>query len=229
MRKWNGGLGAAALLVMICIGIAAAGSRKTTVPERSEAEALMIGDSRTVGLAEHGQLDGTHFFASMGMTVRSAPEQRISVARVGKVTLAELLDTWEYDKIYIMLGINELEEPAGQTADAMKTLVRQIRDLQPRAQIILLGNLHVTAIRSAEDPWYNNPAIDRLNTEISGLADGQQVFYLDSNGLTDDAQGALDPARSADHAHLTSRGYREWGAWLQEQTQRILKEGGQAT
>ena len=190
-------------------------------------DALLIGDSRTVGLAEQGEREGADFFASVGLTAHRALETELSVPRVGKLTLEELLEAKSYGKIYIMLGINELEYPPEETVGCMEQLLRRIRTLQPRAKLIVLGNLHVTAQRSESDPCYNNPAIDRLNEALARLAGEQDLAYLDPNVLTDDSTGALDRSKSADNAHLLAQEYRAWGVWLREQTLPLL-EGKQS-
>ena len=69
---------------------------------------LFIGDSRTVGLAEYAQMDEAHFFATVGMSVYDVDTAKVSVPDVGKVTLSELLKNYQYDKLYVMLGFNEL-------------------------------------------------------------------------------------------------------------------------
>lgn len=74
----------------------------------SLADALFIGDSRTVGIMEYAGIQDADFFCNVGMSVFSAQKVRVSVKSVGKVTLKELLSHKKYGKIYIMLGINEL-------------------------------------------------------------------------------------------------------------------------
>lgn len=45
----------------------------------SMENALFIGDSRTVGLAEYAQMDDAHFFAAVGMTVYGVDTANVSV------------------------------------------------------------------------------------------------------------------------------------------------------
>ena len=78
------------------------------IPPASMADALFIGDSRTVGMMEYAGLTEANYFCSIGMNVFNIKKNRVSVPSVGKVTLEELLSNKKYGKIYIMLGINEL-------------------------------------------------------------------------------------------------------------------------
>lgn len=223
-------------VVVVMLALLVLMMRHGTLPEKSVAsvhtpavtmsDALLIGDSRTLGLAEHADLEGADFFASVGLMARNALDKTLSVAHVGKLSLEELLETKEYGKIYLMLGVNELEYPVQETVAWISTILERIQTLQPDAVVILMGNLHVSAERSQQDPHYNNPAIDALNAEIARLADDQHIFYLDSNVLMDDETGALDPRKSADNAHLLAQYYSDWGKWLVEQTGPLLERAG---
>ena len=187
-----------------------------------DRNALFIGDSRTVGLADHGDLDNANFFAAVGMSVYNVWETKIAVPKVGKVLLKELLRSKQYDIIYIMLGINGLGYAFDQTVGRYGSLVEQIRALQPEAVIVLMANIHVTAARSASDKYINNPALDRFNAATAQFADGKSVFYLDANSLFDDENGNLAEEKSADSAHLKAKFYRQWAEWLMIETADIL-------
>ena len=84
-------------------------------------DALFIGDSRTVGLMEYGNLENAAFFADSGMSVFSLQTKKISVPETGKVSLEEMLLQKQYGKIYLMLGINEL----GYNLKAFKRSIRK--------------------------------------------------------------------------------------------------------
>ena len=183
---------------------------------------LFIGDSRTVGLANYASIENADFFATIGMTVYNVWDARVSIPKIGKVSLEELLDHKQYDIIYIMLGVNELGYAFDKTVGHYETLVESVKAQQPDAIVILMANIHVTARRSESDKYINNPAIDRFNEATSRLADNRSVFYLDANGLFDDADGNLAAEKSADSAHLKAKYCAEWGDWLEIETADIL-------
>lgn len=187
-----------------------------------DRNALFIGDSRTVGLADHGDLENANYFAAVGMSVYNVWETKVSVPKVGKVLLKELLNAKQYDIIYIMLGINELGYAFDKTVGRYGALVEQVRALQPEAVIVLMANIHVTAARSASDKYINNPALDRFNEATAQFADGKTVFYLDANSLFDDENGNLAEEKSADSAHLKAKFYKQWAGWLMIETADIL-------
>ena len=81
-------------------------TNKSEVPDvqpASMADALFIGDSRTVGMMEYAGLNEANFFCSTGMNVFDIKKSRISVPSVGKVTLEELLSNKKYGKIYLSI------------------------------------------------------------------------------------------------------------------------------
>ena len=185
---------------------------------------LFIGDSRTVGICEYAGLKEADFFATVGMSVYNVFDDTVSVPNVGKITLDKLLQAKSYDKVYIMLGINEIGYKSDQTMKKYAKLIEVVKTTQPDAKIFVQGNLHVAKARSDSDKVVNNEAIDRLNTSISKFADNQQVFYLDVNPLFDDAEGNLDAEKTSDKVHIYAKYYVDWGNWIKEETTAILSE-----
>lgn len=186
----------------------------------SFSDVLFIGDSRTVGLSEYGGTDAV-FFADVGMSVFNLFQRKVYIPYVGKVTLEDLLDRYEYSKIYIMLGINELGYNYNSIISKYTNIVETIKSMQGNACLILEGNLHVTAERSAGDEVYNNSNIDRLNLGIKRIAEQTSTGYIDVNELFDDSQGCLDKKYTSDNTHLLGRYYRDWAKWIVEATKNL--------
>lgn len=198
----------------------------TTQPKSdiSMADALFIGDSRTVGLMEYAGIDGADYFCTVGMSVYNIHEKPVSVPNVGKVTLTELLNSKKYGKIYIMLGINEVGYKFSSTVEKYSELIEFVKGKQSDAVIFIQANLHVTKSRSDSDKVVNNTAINVLNAELAKLADGKSKFYLDANILFDDKTGALSSDKSEDSTHLYAKYYSEWGKWIIRQTASLIGE-----
>lgn len=180
---------------------------------------LFIGDSRTVGLQEYGGMTGATFFSDVGMSVFTVQDKTISVPGLGKLTLEALLTEKSFDRIHLMLGINELGYDMNAIVRQYGKVVEYIRQLQPDATLYLGANLHVSAGRSQSDSIYNNPRLNQLNQQIAALADGQQVIYLDVNPLFDDASGALSADLTGDGTHIYASAYATWSQWLYESMQ----------
>ena len=198
-----------------------------TTPPKSDIsmdDALFIGDSRTVGLMEYAGIDGADYFCTVGMSVYNIHKKPVSVPKVGKVTLTELLNSKKYGKIYIMLGINEVGYKFSSTVEKYSELIEFVKGKQSDAIIFIQANLHVTKSRSDSDKVVNNTAINVLNAELAKLADGKSKFYLDANILFDDKTGGLSSDKSNDSTHLYAKYYSEWGKWIIRQTASLIGE-----
>ena len=188
-------------------------------PENPFEGALFIGDSRTVGIGKYAGITEADFFATTGMSVYSIFDEKVKVGdRTEKCTLETLLSEAQYDRIYLMLGINELGYNLDRTAETYGTVVARLQELQPEAYVYIQANLHVTKKKSDSDKTYNNDRINRLNESISAFADGQQVFYLDVNPVYDDENGAMTADYTWDEIHLLAKHYALWADYLRENT-----------
>ena len=187
----------------------------TTVDASYFDDALFIGDSRTVGIAEYGSLKNATYFADVGLNVYVAQTKAIAVKNVGTVTLPQLLSQKTFGKVYIMLGINELGTGTAESwAAQYKVLLDEVRELQPDAIIFVEANLHVGPSRSSTDATFNNPRIDKLNEKLAALADGKTIFYIDINELFDDENGNLRADASGDSTHVYAKYDLDWCDWL---------------
>lgn len=175
---------------------------------------LFIGDSRTVGLMEYAQIEEADFFCAVGMNVFNVQKEKVSVKNDGKIQLAALLEKHQYERIFLMLGINELGYSLDSVLEKYEELIELLKESQPKAVIVLQANLHVTQKRSESDKVINNEAINLLNDSLKQMADEDKIFYIDVNPLFDDGFGNLDSEKSEDDAHLYAKYYKVWGKWI---------------
>lgn len=179
-------------------------------------DALFIGDSRTVGLHEYGNLGNAEVVADSGMNVYKIFEKEFVTVSGGKKQLETILQERQFGKVYLMLGINELGYDFDRTVSRYADLLAEIRKLQPEALIFLEANLHITGAKSEDSPIYTNENINRFNQAVEQMADGQSVFYLDVNELFDDEDGNLAEMYTVDHAHVLGKYYTDWVDWILE-------------
>lgn len=177
-------------------------------------DALFIGDSRTVGLSEYGDLGNAEVLADSGMNVYKIFGKEFDTASGEKKRLETILSERQFGKIYVMLGINELGYDPDQTVARYEALVERLEESQPEAKIFLQANLHITAKKSESSPIYTNGNIDRFNAAVEQMADGRNRFYLDVNELFDDENGNLAETYTVDNAHVLGKYYADWSAWI---------------
>jgi lysophospholipase L1-like esterase len=184
-------------------------------PENFEG-VLFVGDSRTMGLSEYGDLGNASVFANSGMSVFNVLTARVSSGGE-KLTLDEVLSSKQYQMIYLMLGINELGYDMSQTTKQYEEVLDKIKEMQPEAIMVLEANLHITSEKSEKSPVYSNSKINRLNQEIQKIAEENSCYYIDVNEIFDDDGGSLNQAYSTDGSHVLGRYYAEWVKWLKEE------------
>ncbi len=182
---------------------------------------LFIGDSRTAGLRQFGYFETADFFATPGLSVYSIPQTKVTIEDYEDIKLADLLVEKEYDKIYVMLGMNELGYRFPQTVERYRSFIEDLQDQEPRAQLILCANLHVTNVRSDNDKFFNNANIDKINEEIRLLAEEKELVYLDINELFDNEEGELDNEYASDDSHVTVENYIVWCDWIVEKMKEL--------
>lgn len=177
-------------------------------------DTLFIGDSRTVGLRQYGDLGGAEVIADAGMNVYQIYDKEFTLSNGEKKHIEEVLKERQFGKIYVMLGINELGYDFDRTVQRYTELIERIRSMQPDALLFIEANLHITAQKSENSPIFNNENINRFNNAIRSLADGQTSFYLDINELFDDEDGALSTEYTVDNAHVLGKYYANWVEWI---------------
>lgn len=189
-----------------------------TVDESYFQDALFIGDSRTVGLRDYGRFETSPtFYASKGLTIFKLLTDEI-VEQEGqrkKITVEEALGQKQFQKIYLMVGINELGTgDAEKFEQAYREVVGRIRELQPDAIIYIQSILKVTQERSEQGDYINNEGVIARNEAIQTIADGETIFYLDVNEAVCDESGCLNPEYSGDGVHITAKYIYLWKDYL---------------
>lgn len=165
-------------------------------------DALFIGDSRMAGFEIYTRIPGAMYFCYSSASVFNIFESEDDVAPVGNIKLFDLLSKYKFGKIYIMLGINNLQTNYYNHKKQYKEALDKIKKLQPDAIIYLLANLHVTDIYDPTKPHLTNDNVNLVNEFIKGYADNVRVFYLDPNGMYDDENGNLRLELSTDNVHI---------------------------
>ena len=191
-----------------------------TVDDDYFADAVFIGDSRTVGLYEYGGLEEiSTFYASKGLTIYKLFSAEIVdvPGERKKKTVEEALKENQFKKIYLMVGINEMGTGTVSTfAEAYGEVVEQLLELQPEAIIYIQGILKVTTERSKKGDYINNEGIVARNEAIAQLADNRRIFYLDVNPLLCDASGGIEASYTTDGVHLRAKYMDIWKDYLKE-------------
>ena len=177
-------------------------------------DVLFIGDSRTVGLSEYGDLGNADVFANSGMSVFNLLDSKPKKGAGSDKTLNQLLEGKNYKAVFLMLGINELGYGNQNILKQYRTVVSYIKEKQPEAVLILEANLHVTKTKSDRSPIYNNENINVLNQGIKQIAAEENCPYIDVNVIFDDESGNLNETYTTDGSHVLGKYYALWTEWI---------------
>ena len=182
------------------------------------SDALFLGDSRTVGMYEYGGLkDIATFYASTGLNIYKLLEAEIVEVpdQKAKLSVEQALSENYFEKIYLMIGINEMGTGTVDSfMEKYREVVARLQELQPDAIIYLQGIMKVTTQRSEKGDYITNEGIEARNTEIAGLADNVRVYYLDVNPYICDETGGMEDSYTYDGVHLKAQYITIWKDYL---------------
>lgn len=178
--------------------------------------ALFLGDSRTEGLSLYSGLKTGHFYTAVGATVESVFSKKNFETESGeKVPLLDAAAGQDCDKIYIMLGINELGWSKTKTFhDQYAKLIDRVREDHPEAKIVLQSIPPVSARQEAKKTYVNNARIADYNGVIKDLAEEKQCYFLDVAACLTGGDGLLPKELNFDGIHLNPAGCRLWLNYL---------------
>ncbi|MCI9331414.1 MAG: hypothetical protein HFG05_04475 [Oscillibacter sp.] len=192
------------------------------VPETEAVEdtyfdgAVFLGDSRTEGLFLYSGLKTGHFFTAVGATVESVfSKENFQTESGEKVPLLDAVAAQDCDKIYIMLGINELGWTKTKTFhDQYAKLIDRVREDHPEAKIVLQSIPPVSAKQEAKKTYVNNQRIAEYNQVIRTLAEEKACYFLDVAAGLAGEDGLLPKELNFDGIHLNPAGCKIWLNYL---------------
>ncbi len=178
--------------------------------------AVFLGDSRTEGLSLYSGLKTGHFYTAVGATVESVFTKKNFETEGGKkVPLLDAVAAQDCDKVYIMLGINELGWTKTKTYhDQYDKLIDRVREDHPEAKIVLQSIPPVSAKQEAKKTYVNNARIAEYNEVIQTLAEEKECYFLDVAACLTGGDGLLPKDLNFDGIHLNPAGCKLWLNYL---------------
>lgn len=173
-------------------------------------DALFLGDSHTDGLYCYGGLRNATYCTRNGLILREVFTKSYALSDGRKTTLEELLAAQSFGKLYVMIGINQVNFDTVENFSAhYAEMLTRLRELQPDAVIYVQSILHTTQ-ETSDTTDFRNDTINAFNAALCALCDNEQVFYLDVNPAFDDGNGALRADWSSDGVHVRAAYYTLW-------------------
>ena len=188
-------------------------------------DAVFLGDSRTEGLQLYSGITAGTFFWEWGMSVFKIDDtgHRKVAVNGEKMTLMEALSTGTWNKVYIMIGINDLGYQASSYHEALGKMIDRVREIQSGAVIYLQTMPPVNdamAQKSGLAYYVNNENVTAFNEAIVQVAQEKQVVLLDTAQCLTGSDGQLPADMSSDGVHFKRAGYETWLGYLKSHTLR---------
>lgn len=190
--------------------------------------AVFVGDSITTGIQMYGVMSNTSVLAGTGINLSSVYTEPVVKTEDGeRITIMDGLKQKQYEKVYVMLGGNEVRDQQKETfIKRYSAFIDDIKTLQPDALIYVQSILPVTAQNNYQ---MDNSRIDTFNEALAELCKEKEVYYLNVAECMKDESGMLpDAASPADGMHFGPDYYNKWFEYLKTHVITIDENKGAA-
>ena len=177
-----------------------------------------IGDSRTQGFIMYTNLKDVIDYSYVGLAVDTAITKPFVKTDDGnKITILEDMKSRELERVYIMLGINELGWAYPEVfREKYCELIDKIREVQPNCKIYVQSIIPVTSEKSENDAIYNNTNINNYNHLIEDMAKSENATFLNVGSILVDRTGNLPKEASTDGIHIKKDYCLQWLEYLKQ-------------
>lgn len=175
--------------------------QETQVEDKFFEDTAIMGNSLVDGLRLYGGLNTCDFYGSTSMSVTGAGE------------LVNQMPKGAYEKVYILLGINEISLEVDYFIEKYGLLLDQIQERQPGADIYIMALTPVTEKKSAQGV-FTRERVTQYNEALLDLAEQRGVWYVDLYETFADEMGYLPAEQSTDGVHLQAKAYETWANYL---------------
>lgn len=182
-------------------------------------KAVFIGDSRTEGFIMFNKLSNINALTTKGLMVDTVFTKKAINKNGKKMTVSQALSTSNFDKVYIMLGVNELGWVYSDVfIDKYKKIIDYIRQVNRDSIIYIQSIIPVSKKKSDSDKIYNNTNINNYNALIKKMCNDKKVYYVNVREEVVDENGCLPVGASVDGVHLNREYCLKWYNYLKTHT-----------
>ena len=158
-------------------------------------DAVFIGSKALSGLADYGYIKSENMIISDDITLANLNTVILSDGDA-ESTAAETVISKNPGKLYIMVGINDLDRTDSPSLfGELESFIGSVKESVPNVKIYLMSVLPVSA--EMESRIASNAAIDAYNSQLLHFADRIKACYIDVNTGFKGNDGRL-PASAAE-------------------------------
>ena len=191
-------------------------SKENNNKVKFDSSVAFIGDSRTQGFIMYNGLKEVEDYSYIGLMVDTAITKEFIKTNDGnKITLLQDMKNKKIDRVYIMLGVNELGWSYPQVFKAKyEELIDEIRKVKPECNIYVQSIIPMTKSKSDSDKIYNNKNVAKFNKLVEEVAEEKNVTYLDVKSVLVNKDGCLPEEASPDGVHIDKSYCEKWLDYL---------------
>lgn len=167
------------------------------------SDAVFIGDSRMEGFRNASGITQGRFFTSVGMSLSSMTNGNVIQTADGNITVAAALSGGSYNKIYIMLGTNDLGEYDWDAfREGFVSVTERFQEIQPNAIFYICSVIYVEESKVTTGEYINNTNVDKINSILLDICEEKGYHYLDLNEFLSNGYGSLIQDATSDGVHI---------------------------
>lgn len=166
------------------------------------ANAVFIGDSRMQGFQNASGITQGTFLTSVGLSTDAMSSQTIATPD-GNISVYQGLSGHQYDKIYLMLGTNDLGYyPWESFRPNFEEVIRQFHKLQPDAVIYICSVIYLEEAKTSTS-YNTNENVRKINGYLLEVCEAlDYCYYINLNEIFSNGYGSLLEGASEDGIHL---------------------------
>ena len=177
-------------------------------------DAVFIGDSRTEGFMIYEDVNATSY-THKGLMVDTIFTSPVITQDGEKITVMEALKNTSFNKVYIMLGINETGWQSSYFfIQKYGEIIDEIKKINPDAVIYVESILPVSEKVSMNHSYIKKAKIDEYNNLIKEMVKEKGVYYLDVSSAVANEAGYLPEDAATDGIHLNKKYCDKWLQYL---------------
>lgn len=186
-------------------------------------DALFIGNSLIVGLQRTVPLNA-RYFASVGLNISQVfTKEFIALTDGTNTTVSHALELVEFNKVYLMFGVNELGWGSITTfIDYYAKLIDRIREVNPNALVYVQSILPINEEKWAKSPDYqsciNNVSVATFNGKIIEMCLEKNAYFVNVAEVLTDETGNLYTEATSDGIHIGGVYSTRWVEYLKTHT-----------
>lgn len=183
------------------------------------ADAAFFGNSLMDGLRLFGGLKHGDFYSGTSASVVSVSMVKDYKTDDGeKTTMLDALLARQYQKIFVLFGVNELGFQVNGFINIYSELLEQVAAGEPDAKIYILSLTPITAKRSEESDLFTRERVEEFNAAVADMAERLGYEYIDLYSAMADENGWLPESDASDGIHFTGPKYVAWANFLRSYT-----------